>query len=245
MSVSNPLANASVRWRVRGLALLIGILVAGSAIEAQAGKRKEREQKLEEQGLDNPRNIELPRRHRFRLALQIDYIRLSSACGSNGQCTRFHYAPLTLDFAYQLQFFKYVMFRPALGIGGNVANSRNAMAGVFKPSAALGYQGRILGAAFVYAYALVFPPNANATNNRGGQIQPLIWNNHIVAAELSATSRIHDTAVMFGLRVGGQKALLVHGDINGVRWYPHLSITLGWFFDGTKRRRRKQQAAGN
>ncbi|MGB1275901.1 MAG: hypothetical protein ACPG77_09130 [Nannocystaceae bacterium] len=223
--------------------LLAGLLVVMTPVEANAGKRRDREKNLKSEGLDNPRERQLPRRHRFRLALQLDYIRLSSACDANQNCTQFHYAPLTLDFAYQLQFFKYVMLRPALGVGLNIANSRNAMFGVFKPSLFSGYQGKILGVAFGYAYTLVFPPFANSTDGRGGQIQPLLWNNHIVAGEISATSRIHDTAIMVGLRVGGQKSRLIHGMIDKKRWYPHLSLTLGWFFDGTKRRRKKRQRA--
>ncbi len=232
------------RWLARITAGLSLCLFFSSSSDAWAGKRREREKNLDEQGLDNPRKLELPRRHRFRLGLQIGYIRLSSDCNeSGGDCEQFHYAPLVLDFAYQLQFFKYVMFRPALGLGANVANSRNAMPGVFRPSAALGYQGKVLGAAFVYAYALVFPPNKDATDGRGGRRQPLTWNNHIVAAEFSATSRIHDTAIMVGVQIGGQKSHLLHGTIDKVRWYPHIGLTLGWFFDGTKRRRRKQQRA--
>jgi len=223
--------------------LLVTSLVGLAPTEAYAGTRRERAKNLESEGLDNPRKLELPRRHRFRLALQLDYIRLSSACDMQQNCTQFHYAPLTLDFAYQLQFLKYVMLRPALGVGVNIGNSRNAMAGIFKPSLFSGYQGKVLGVAFGYAYALVFPPSANATDGRGGQIQPLIWNNHIVAGEISATSRIHDTAIMVGVRVGGQKAQLLHGEIDRKRWYPHLSLTLGWFFDGTKRRRKKQKRA--
>jgi hypothetical protein len=34
-----------------------------------------------------------------------------------------------LDLAYQVQVFKYMMIRPSFAIGGNVANSRNAMPG--------------------------------------------------------------------------------------------------------------------
>lgn len=199
---------------------------------------------LAEEGIDDPRARSLPRRHRFRLALMADYVRATKACnGSGTRCTRFHYAPLLLDFAYQLQFLRYAMLRPSLGIGANVGNSRNAMPIAVQPGLHAGYQGSFLGVAFGYSYVLAFPSNANANNGRGGIGQPAYWNNHVVAGEVSVTTKIDRGALNLGLRVGGMKSSLTHFDIAEVRWSPIVTITAGWFFGPRRRTSRGLPAA--
>ena len=57
-----------------------------------------------------------------------------------------------IDIAYQLQFLRYLMIRPSLAIGYNVANTRNAMPGVLQPGIFTGYQGKLLGIAGGYTF---------------------------------------------------------------------------------------------
>ncbi len=199
---------------------------------------------LAEEGIDDPRARTMPRRHRFRMALMADYVRATKACnGSGTRCTRFHYAPLLLDFAYQLQFLRYAMVRPSLALGANVGNSRNAMPIAIQPGLHLGYQGSFLGLAFGYSYILAAPSNANANNGRGGIGQPAYWNNHVVAGEVSVTTKIDRGALNFGLRVGGMKSYLTHFDILEVRWSPIGTMTAGCFFGPRKRKSRCLLAA--
>ncbi|HFE45553.1 MAG TPA: hypothetical protein ENJ18_08665, partial [Nannocystis exedens] len=103
--------------------------------EALARNKRPTAVELAHEGIDDPRLRKLPRRHRFRLALMTDYVRATKACNADGsRCTRFHYAPLLLDFAYQLQFLRYAMVRPSLGLGGNVGNNRNAVPVAIQPA---------------------------------------------------------------------------------------------------------------
>ncbi|MCA9636363.1 MAG: hypothetical protein KC420_10090 [Myxococcales bacterium] len=226
--------GSASRSALAGLAVLLALT---SASPARAAERKRvTTAELAEEGLEDPRLRELPRRHRFRLALMTDYVRATRACNSNAtRCTRFHFVPLVLDFAYQLQFLRYAMLRPSLGFGANVGNSRNAMPAILQPGIHAGYQGKLLGVAFGYSYILVFPPRANADDGLGGLGQPLLWNNHVVAGELSLTTKIDRGALNLGLRVGGMKTHLMHFDIDRVRWFPVLTITAGWFFGPRKR----------
>jgi len=224
--------------RTRGAIVVAGLALAalGPAAEARAGKRASASE-LAEAGIDDPRAAKMPRRHRFRLALLTDFVRTTQACNASmSHCQRFYFAPLVVDFAYQLQFLRYVMFRPSLGIGGNAGNTRNAMPAVVQPGLHAGYQGKIVGVAFGYSYVAVFPANANADNGRGGLGQPLLWNNHVVAGEVSVTTRIDRGALNLALRVGGMKTHLMHFDIDRVRWYPVVTFSAGWFF-GPRRAR--------
>ncbi len=207
--------------------------------EAFARNKRPNAAELADQGIDDPRLRNLPRRHRFRLALMTDYVRATKACNVDGsQCTRFHYAPLLLDFAYQLQFLRYAMVRPSLGLGGNVGNNRNAVPVAIQPAIHAGYQGSFLGVAFGYSYIFAFPANANATGIRGGVGQPVLWNNHAIAGEVSVTSKIDRGALNFGLRVGGMRTHLMHFDIDRVRWFTVVTATAGWFFGPRKRKSR-------
>jgi len=210
---------------------------------ALAGKRPSTAQ-LAEEGIDDPRARQLPRRHRFRMAVMTDYVRATKACNTDAtRCTRFHYAPLLLDFAYQLQFLRYAMVRPSLALGANVGNNRNALPAAIQPGIHAGYQGSLLGVAFGYSYIFAFPANPNVTNNRGGIGQPVLWNNHVVAGEISATTKIDRGALNLGLCIGGMKTHLMHFEIDRVRWFTVVTVTAGWFFGPRKRTSRGLPAA--
>ncbi|MFY0530987.1 hypothetical protein [Nannocystis pusilla] len=128
------------------------------------------------EGLSDPRQRQLPARHRLRIAIVADWVRASQACDdSPKRCERFHFAPLLLDFAYQLQFARYAMFRPSIGIGYNVGNSRNAMPAVLQPSLFAGYQGKLFGAAAGWSFIFPFPTVANQDNGHQGLAQPALW----------------------------------------------------------------------
>ena len=185
----------------------------------------------------------MPARHRLRVAVVADWVRATQACAdSPPRCQRFHFAPLLLDFAYQLQFLKYAMFRPSIGIGYNVGNSRNAMPAVLQPSIFLGYQGRLLGAGAGWSFLFPFPTVANQTDGHLGLGQPALWANHALQLELSLTSRLDRGALNFGLRVGGMKTHLIHLNLDLKRWYPIVTFSLGWFFDVGKQRKRRATA---
>lgn len=223
-------SDAASRRRGRGVASIVAAALLLGATPARAEKRASTAE-LAEEGLTDPRLAKLPRRHRFRVALLADYVRATQACNANlTRCTRFHFLPLTVDFAYQLQFLRVLTFRPSLALGPNVANSRHAMPFAVQPGLYTGYQGALLGVGFSYSYILVFPARANADNGRGGLGQPLLWNDHLVQGEVSLTTRIDRGALNFGLRIGGMKTHLTHYDIDRVRWFPVFTFSLGWFF---------------
>ena len=212
----------------------MGVALAAPA-QVRAAKRPSQAE-LAEAGLRDPRAASQPRRHRLRLALLTDYVRTTQACnGAMTRCERFHFAPLVVDLAYQLQFLRYLMLRASLGVGGNAGNTRHAMPAIVQPGAHVGYQGAVLGAAFGYSYIAAFPARANADNGRGGLGQPLLQRNHVVAGELSVTTRIDRGALNLALRVGGMKTHLTHFNIDRVRWYPIVTFSAGWFF-GPRRR---------
>src|SRR5690606_14954641 len=101
-------------------------------------------------GVYDPRKRRAPRTHRFRLGFQMDYVRLSAAVDDEGVTQRFHYLPLQLDFAYQVQLFKHLMLRPSLALGANPANTMESMPAVVHPQIFGGYQGKGFGAALGY-----------------------------------------------------------------------------------------------
>ncbi|MCA9690894.1 MAG: hypothetical protein KC636_14905 [Myxococcales bacterium] len=221
------------------MALLLG------ATPARADKRASTAE-LAEEGLTDPRLAKLPRRHRFRIALLTDYVRATRACNANQtRCTRFHFVPLTVDFAYQLQFLRYLTFRPSLALGPNVGNSRHAMPFAVQPGLYTGYQGALVGFGLSYSYILVFPARANADNGRGGLGQPLLWNDHLVQGEVSLTTRIDRGALTFAVRLGALNANLLHYDIDRYRWFFRLGLTAGWFWDVGKKRRSRARARSN
>jgi hypothetical protein len=189
-------------------------------------------------GEKDPRVRNRPRTHRFRLALTSHWVRLSQAQNlMTGETTRYHYAPMYIDLAYQAQFLKYVMVRLALGIGGNVANSRNAMPISLFPQGYLGYQGKFVGLAFGYGFDWTIPPNFNTPPAE--KQQPVITRNHVVMGELSATSRIDRVALTFSFSVGGIQSDLSHFDTLNRKWRPYLGFGFGAFFDGTIKREKK------
>ena len=225
----------SILAAVRSLSVLVALALALAPAPARAGGRQ-----LGEEGLTDPRERELPARHRLRVAVVADWVRATQACGgAPTRCQRFHFAPLLLDVAYQLQFLKYAMFRPSVGIGYNVANSRNAMPAVLQPSIFVGYQGRLVGAAAGWSFLFPFPTVADNTDGHGGLGQPALWGNHALQAELSLTSRLDRGALNFGLRVGAMRTHLLHLNLDFKRWYPILTFSLGWFFEVGKRRQRR------
>jgi hypothetical protein len=192
-------------------------------------------------GERDPRVRSRPRTHRFRLALTSHWVRLSQAQDVNtGEFRRFHYAPIYLDLAYQAQFLKYVMVRLAVGVGGNVANTRAAMPVSVFPQGYVGYQGKIAGVAFGYGFDWTIPPNFRVSANPSDPLlQPVITRNHVVMGELSATSRIDRVALTFSFSVGGIQSELSHYDTQNRKWRPYLGFGFGAYFDGTKRREKK------
>jgi hypothetical protein len=193
-------------------------------------------------GERDPRVRNRPRTHRFRLALAAHWVRLSQTQNvDTGEVVRFHYAPMYLDLGYQAQFLKYVMVRLAVGIGYNVANSRNAMPVSIFPQGYLGYQGKIVGVAFGYGFDWTIPPvfDAKALNEKFALQQPVITRNHVVMGELSATTRVDRVALTFSFSVGGIQSDLSHYDTVNRKWRPYLGFGFGAFFDGTIRREKK------
>jgi hypothetical protein len=192
-------------------------------------------------GERDPRARSRPRTHRFRLALTAHWVRLTQTQNPDtGEFVRFHYAPMYLDLAYQAQFLKYMMVRLAVGIGGNVANSRNAMPVSVFPQTYLGYQGKIAGVAFGYGFDWTIPPTFHARSNPNDPLeQPVITRNHVVMGELSATSRIDRVALTFSLSVGGIQSDLTHFDTYNRKWRPYFGFGFGAFFDGSRRREKK------
>lgn len=198
----------------------------------------------------DPTKRPLPRTHRFRLGLQLSYVRLSSALDEGtGETQRFHLIPLGLDVAYQFQFLKHFMLRPSLGIAGNVGNSMEAMPFIVHPKLFAGYQGRLFGAAFGYGWFTppVARPDVNSAT-RGGLGQPTLTNSHHVGVEVSMTSRLNGERgeLSVALYVGGVSSRITHFDLDNRGWRPFVMLNTGWFFGETnagreRRRLRKQR----
>lgn len=194
----------------------------------------------------DPTRRALPRTHRFRLGLQLSYLRLSSAIDeSTGEVQRFHLIPLGLDFAYQAQFLKYLMVRPSFAIAPNVGNSMEAMPFLVHPKLFAGYQGRLLGVAFGYGWFT--PPIARkdvTSAARGGLGQPIATNNHHVGGEVSLTSRLNGERgeLSVALYVGGVTSRSRHFMLDKRRWRPYVMLNAGWFFGETKRGRERRRA---
>lgn len=218
-------------------ALGVAALMAAPATAYAAGPKKSFD---ESEGFEDPRKRDLPRTHRLRLALSSGWIRLSSATDDQGNSERFHYAPLMLDVGYQAQFAKYLMARIAVGAGGNVANSRNAMPAVLLPKAYFGFQGKLFGIAAGYGFMFPFPSTPNATDGRSTSLgQPVIRQNHVIAGEMSFSSRIDRVALTFAIGGAAVRSQLEHFDLAGTRWYPMLTFSLGAYFDGSIRRSKR------
>ncbi len=236
-SRARPVDAAGVR-----LVLAAAMLIA--LAPASAAARRPSKAQLAAEGLTDPRVRPPPPRHRLRLAILSDYMRASAALGRDGKVTRFHYATLMLDVAYQVQFLKYAMVRPSLAIGGNVANSRQAMPAAIQPGLFAGYQGALLGVAVGYSFLAPFPATIGINNGHGGATQPVLNNNHLLQGEVSLTTRLDRGALNFALRYGGVKSHLYHLDIDKKRWSGVLTLSAGWFFELGGRRRRNTKPAG-
>lgn len=222
-----------VRSAVLGLLAALALPTSAEA----AGPKKEFD---ESEGFEDPRTRDLPRTHRFRLALDGYYIRLTKAADENGNSQRFHYAPLMLDLAYQAQFAKYMMARIAFAFGGNVANSRNAMPMVILPKAYLGFQGKLFGFAAGYGFMYPFPQIPNNTDGRAMSLgQPVISNNHVITGEASFTTRVDRIALTLAIGGAAVRSQLSHYDLSGTRWNPMLTISFGAYFDGSIIRARR------
>lgn len=234
---ASPVDAAAVR--LISAAALALVSLASAEVQARRATRAE----LEAAGLTDPRTRTPPPRHRLRLSLLADYVKASSALGRDDKITRFHYAPLMLDVAYQVQVFTHAMIRPSLAVGGNVANSRNAMPGAIQPGLFAGYQGSLLGIAAGYSYLAPFPAIANADNGHGGVAQPVLYNNHLLQLELSLTTRVDRGALNFAIRGGAMRSHLLHLDLDDKkRWAGCLTLSAGWFFELGARRRRNRAA---
>lgn len=222
---------------------------AHAATNSALAADSEEESEEFEAVVKDPRKRTPPRRHRFRLAFQLDYVRLSAAIDDDGNTQRFHYLPLQLDFGYQLQFLRYMMIRPSLAIGANPANTLEGMPAVVQPQLFGGYQGRAFGVAFGYGWLFPFPARTNViSDTRGGLGQPIITNNHAVRGELSYTTRVDRGALSFALRLGGLKSHIQHYELDETGWRFMLGLNIAWFFgDGHKseERRRERERSRN
>jgi hypothetical protein len=169
--------------------------------------------------------------HRFRLGLEAFYVRLDQATGPNGN-QQFHLAPIGLDLAYQLQFARRLMLRPAFAVAVNAANSFTAMPAHVHPKLHFGYQGALLGVALGYGYFTPIVYHGDAVDPiRGGYGQPLLLHNHHVDLEVSLTTRVDRGALGFAARAGAENGQLWHFDRNGERlWRPMFTFNMGWYF---------------
>lgn len=195
-------------------------------------------------GVVDPRKRPPPRTHRFRLGFQMDYVRLSAAVDEDtGEQQRFHYLPLQLDFAYQVQLFKVLMLRPSLALGANPANTVEAMPAVVHPQLFGGWQGKGFGVALGYGYLHPFPVRKDViSNTRGGLGQPVITANHAVRGELSYTTRVSTGALSFALRLGGLKSHIRHYDLDERSWRFFVGLNVGWYFgDGRRAAERERE----
>lgn len=218
-------------------------IAANASLTADPGLRANAAESELGPGISDPRKRQPPRTHRFRLGFQMDYVRLSAAVDEDGVTQRFHYLPLQLDFAYQVQFLEHLMLRPSLALGANPANTLEAMPAVVHPQLFGGYQGRAFGAALGYGYLHPFPASKNViSNTRGGLGQPLITANHAVRVELSFTTRVDSGALSFALRLGGLKSHIQHYALDSRSWRFFTGLNIGWYFgDGHKSAERERE----
>jgi len=242
--VSSAVPAAIVRI-VRAISTLgiTGLLLLSAKSEAATTRRTFDES----DGSVDPRTRQMPSRHRLRLTIHSDYVRLSKAKDTDtGLTKRFHYAPLMLDLGYQIQFLRYMMFRSALAAGYNVANSRYSMPFAIEPQIYLGIQSKIFGLAGGYAYLLPIPMLKDAYDGRSQSIgAPIIANNHILRAELSVTSKVDRMALTFAFGLGATKSTLRHFSTTERKWRPAFSFQAGFFFDGTIRRLSRSKRTTN
>ncbi len=223
---------AAVGW------VVLGCLVAiPRAAEAAPGD-------VEDPTFVDPRKRQLPPTHRFRLGLEIGYMRLSKAVSEEtGEEQRFHFVPMLASFAYQAQFLERAMIRPELSLGTNVGNTIEAMPFIINPKLYIGYQGALVGAAVGYGYFTPIPARKDVVSeNRGGLGQPVTINNHQIGGELSFTTRVDKGALSFILRAGGVNGRTQHFELDKRRWRFMFTFNFGWYFGtGEKQRARQEQ----
>ncbi len=225
------------------LVVAAAFAVAVALASGPASARRPTKAELAAEGLTDPRGRPAPPVHRLRLSLLSDASKASAALGRDGKITKFYYATLMLDVAYQAQIFRYMMVRPSFAIGGNVANSRNAMPAAIQPGLFAGYQGALLGIAAGYSFMIAFPgPYIGVNNNHGGATQPVLDKMHLFQGEVSLTTRVDRGALNFAVRFGGMQSHLIHLDIDKKRWFGVVTLSAGWFFDLSARRRRRAPA---
>lgn len=227
---------------VAALVVLGSVFAAPSRVEARADD--ESELQTEDPRFVDPRKRQLPPRHRFRLGLEVGYMRLSAAVDSDtGKSQRFHFVPLTASFAYQAQFLKRAMIRPELCLGPNVTNTVEAMPFIIHPQVHVGYQGALVGAAIGYGFFAPVPARKDVTSaNRGGLGQPITTNNHHIGGEISFTTRVDKGALSFILRAMGVNGRTQHFELNKRRWRFMFTFNIGWYFgSGAKQRARQEQ----
>lgn len=249
-----PHPDNGLQVRFSGLAaVVLGLACFVAPPAASAADEEARDG--EDDGFIDPRVRSLPRKHRFRLGLQLDYMRMSAAVDEEtGEVQRFHLVPLQLDFAYQARIARYLMVRPSLAIGGNPGNTLEAMPMIIHPQLFAGFQGRLVGVALGYGFLGAPVQNKDAVSEiRGGLGQPILSNAHHIGGELSFTTRIHqkrDSAPGAGelsilVRISGINGRTQHFDINSRRWRALFTFGLGWYFgDGKRARARRAQEAG-
>jgi hypothetical protein len=222
----------------------VAALVVLGSLWALPREAEARPGDIEDPTFKDPRLRQLPPMHRFRLGLEIGYMRLSAAVSENtGEKQRFHFIPMVASFAYQLQFIKRAMLRPELGLGTNVGNTVEAMPFIIHPQFHIGYQGALVGAAIGYGFFHPIPARKDViSQNRGGLGQPVILNNHHIGGEISFTTRVDKGAVSVILRGYGVNGRTMHFDLNKRRWRFMFTVNVGWYFgSGAKQRARQEQ----
>ncbi len=221
---------------VRWLRALGPLVFASSWLIAPHARAKP----SEEPTFVDPRRRQLPPTHRFRLGLQLSYMRLTAAVQGDTK-QRFHFVPLLVDLAYQAQVFKYAMIRPSLAIGSNVSNTLEAMPLLIHPQLHIGYQGAILGVAVGYGYFHPLIARKDVISEaRNGLGQPVVLHNHHVGGELSFSTRVDRGALSIILRGMGVSSRLLHYDLNDRSWRFMFTFNLGWYFgDGSHQAARR------
>lgn len=216
------------------------------SLSARAARAQPQHPPVSELGLPPPGARLLPERHSFRLAVTLDYIRLS-ALRQAGESTgrRYHFFPVGIEPGYQLQFARIMAWRVAAGFALNAANSRHAMRMVFSPRTFVGLQGRMFGLMAGYGLLVPFPvqPNVSTGQPNTGP-EPAITANQALALETSLTSRIDRVSMTWALGISAVHSKLTHGNAREHKgWRPMFSTSFGVVVDRrTVQRRRRERA---
>ena len=241
-----------VRLGACGVALVA--VFATSGVAAAQGRRPMTPEEEREKGIVDPRRRPLPRTHRARLGLQLDYVRLSAAFDEDtGETQRFHWLPMQLDLAYQAQFLKYAMIRPSFAFGVNIANSIEAMPIVVHPALHFGYQGPPVRRGVRLRVLHAADPEQGCTQRDPRRARPADHHeqpSHRSRAVLHHSDPPKSRAapgageLSFQLRVGGVNSRTQHFDLDRRRWRMMVTFNIGWYFgDGRAAKRRRQRRA--